>query len=281
MSLELEMQVGYVLSVSDIRESGTLTADVEIGATEIEIDNLDPFSEDGGTAVLVRDDKSVRDTITYTGIDEDLSQLVGVAGIDSTFSEDDRVLALPKTTTRYAAVVESEEDAAIDVRVPHALYPYLNKNTRTYSDGSAVRVLFFWDGNEFVAFDVLGAVPAFDAQFIVNAETGLREQIFRYRCDPATTGRSGLLKVPHLAGTIRAVRLLVVGSETGGCGADFQVNGVTFQTVTIPSDSRDSGLWPVEQSFDSDDTFGVVQGDMSALSPGTVLYAEFRVRKSD
>jgi len=162
----LEMATGYVVAVKDRREGAVLTVAASSGATAITVDDIDAFLEDGGQAEIVNDLQDVVNVISYEGVDEDTSQLIGVVDLVDDFEVDDRVFSLPIATTRYASIIESEEDGPIDARVPHMMYTYLPTMTRSYSDGTTVQVTFFFDGFEFVVFDILGTVPVIDGTYI-------------------------------------------------------------------------------------------------------------------
>lgn len=115
------------------------------------------FREGGGSAVVADDTNS--DTITYTGFDDTLNQLTGVAGLTHDYAQDDTtVTPLPERRLRYATVQELDEDDTVEARVPHSIQDLLPTGTLDPNSDDTYEVTFAYEEStdEWVIHDVLG-----------------------------------------------------------------------------------------------------------------------------
>jgi len=131
------------------------------------LDDTGDFDEEGGTATITNADTGVTDTITYTGIDDDTNELLGVTGLTDTFPDGSLVQPVPAGTFRFGDVQIDGEDDLIQARIPHYLYDRTPTATADLAAGEVISVLLRVDDTGWTITDIYGEEPKVDGSFIL------------------------------------------------------------------------------------------------------------------
>lgn len=154
-----------------------VSADTAAGATVIPASFPSDFDEDGGSLTRTPIDATVTDSTVYAykSVDIDAETITLSAATTVAFAAGDMLYVDPSVNEARALVrlSDSEDEAAVECRIEHALRSLLAEGTRDPGTGESVLVELV--GHEWVVTDVVGETPVMDGSVI----------------DPATLPASG------------------------------------------------------------------------------------------
>jgi|GEM_PF-6952182 len=156
-----ELSRGRVVSVVTRTAGDVLAEAATSGATTLVVDDVYPFSEDGGGLSI---DGS--NTILYTATDDDASTITLAAPLADDYEAGAVVDALPLAPEKVASIVQDDEGEAIPARVLHTLDAFLPEGVR--DPDAQESVLLLGDGDEWVVLDVIGRPAQVDGAAVVG-----------------------------------------------------------------------------------------------------------------
>lgn len=156
---------GVVESVAEVAWGSELQGDHPAGASQLRLNDISDFNDDGGQVVIIRDEQvmpaftrdATSEVLTYLTFDEDTDTLYLTDPTTLDHFDEDFVAVYPDTRERRAQVRVDVDGEVLDARVPHALYHHLPEGVREPIDQEQVSLTL--DGDEWVVEDVLGLEP--------------------------------------------------------------------------------------------------------------------------
>lgn len=146
-------EVGRVLSVEELLPSTNVVTAALAGETEVEVEDVAPFAEEGGTLEVLG--TAGRQSYTYGPPDDELNILTLDDPLDDALEVGDEV-RVPAAVSRYASVaLDDAPDVPVLARIPHSLIGRLPPGVYDEDDLDAVAIREATPGDWRVT-DVLG-----------------------------------------------------------------------------------------------------------------------------